>query len=157
MVMPRVDCWRLLGISPDADAGEVRGAFARRVQDVHPDTGGTGDGLTMHLLVEARDEALALIGDQQARESRSRSRKSDTSRSRPNRDEDLCYACSRPLPRDQLKHELVHRGFWRRPASVMVVLCQACAARAEERRKNYRFLIRAACFAGLVLAALWLW
>ena len=59
--MPRVDCWRLLGISPEAGPAEVRAAFARRARDAHPDGGGTGDGLTLRLLAEARDEALAFL------------------------------------------------------------------------------------------------
>ena len=59
----KVDCWRLLGISSDAGPAEVRGAFARRARDVHPDSGGTGDGLTLRLLAEARDEALAYLGE----------------------------------------------------------------------------------------------
>src|SRR5918911_1096178 len=60
--MPKVDCWRLLGVAPEASAEEVRAGFAKRVRDVHPDSGGTGDALTMRLLVEARDEALGLAG-----------------------------------------------------------------------------------------------
>ena len=60
--MPKVDCWCLLGVAPDASAEEVRAGFAKRVRDVHPDSGGTGDALTMRLLVEARDEALGLAG-----------------------------------------------------------------------------------------------
>jgi curved DNA-binding protein CbpA len=68
--MPKVDCWRLLGVAPDASAEEVRAGFARRVRDVHPDSGGTGDALTMRLLVEARDEALELVGRRGSRDTR---------------------------------------------------------------------------------------
>src|SRR3954465_14378216 len=81
MGMPRVDCWRLLEISPAASAADIRAAFARRVQDVHPDAGGTGDGLTMRLLLEARDEALARLESRGApRRAGSRSGQDTTSR-----------------------------------------------------------------------------
>src|SRR5215203_2847400 len=59
--MPSIDCWRLLGISSDASVEDVRTAFARRAKDVHPDSGGTGDGLTMSLLIDAREDALGRI------------------------------------------------------------------------------------------------
>ena len=45
--MPKIDCWRLLGLPPGARADQVRAAFAQRARDVHPDGGGSGDGLTM--------------------------------------------------------------------------------------------------------------
>ena len=60
--MPSVDCWSLLGIPRGASADEVKNAYARRVRDVHPDAGGTGDGLTLSLLKAARDEALGQVG-----------------------------------------------------------------------------------------------
>src|SRR4051812_36044648 len=165
--MPRVDHWRLLGISPAASAEDVRAAFARRVQDVHPDTGGTGDGLTMRLLVDARDEALAHLGDRGApRRAGSRSGQDTASRApsthgRAHPDPKLsgypCSACGRHVPHDQLKHDLAGRAFWRRKSSMMVLLCPPCHAKAEERHKNARFLFRATSIAALVLVALWLW
>jgi hypothetical protein len=167
--MPRVDCWRLLGVSPEASAEEVRAAFARRVQDVHPDAGGTGDGLTLRLLLEARDEALALIGARTppcrgrgaTRAGAASAAGSRPAQRHPPPDQAAggypCSACGQPFPHDQLRHELAGRGFWRRTRSAMVLLCPACLGHAEERRKNARFLLRSACVAGLFLLALWLW
>jgi hypothetical protein len=168
--MPRVDCWRLLGVSPGAGAEEVRAAFARRVQDVHPDAGGTGDGLTLRLLLEARDEALALVGGRPPPghgRGATRAGAASAAGSRPARRHAPpgqatggrypCSACGQPSPHDRLRHELAGRGFRRRTRSAMVLLCPACLGRAGERRRNARFLLRSACLAGLFLLALWLW
>jgi hypothetical protein len=149
--MPRVDCWRLLGISPDARAAEVRAAFARRARDVHPDGGGTGDGLTLRLLAEARDEALALLRE---RTERRRPASPDPGHDRPSGDGWPCHACGRPFPRDRLEHRLLARGLRGRAGSVVVLVCRSCAARAEEKRQNRRFVALAACLAALFLLAL---
>ena len=47
-------------LASPAPADAVRAAFAKRARDVHPDSGGTGDGLTMTLLVDAREEVRLL-------------------------------------------------------------------------------------------------
>ena len=160
--MPRVDCWRLLGISPDAGAAEVRAAFARRARDVHPDGGGTGDGLTLRLLAEARDEALALLRERSEHrhaEPRLDGRGAAAARAAPPPDlasgEQLpCHGCGRPFPRERLEHRLQAGGLRGRAGSVVALVCRACAARAEEKRKNRRFLAMAACLAALFLLAL---
>jgi curved DNA-binding protein CbpA len=152
--MPRVDCWRLLGISPDAGAAEVRAAFARRARDVHPDGGGTGDGLTLRLLAEARDEALALLRERAERRHPD-PRPPDPGRE-PSGGEGLpCHGCGRPFPRERLEHRLLAGGLLRgRAGSAVALVCRACAARAEEKRRNRRFLALAAALAASFLLAL---
>jgi hypothetical protein len=162
--MPRVDCWRLLGISPEAGAAEVRAAFARRARDVHPDGGGTGDGLTLRLLAEARDEALALLRERTERRhpaSRPGGRGAAPTPAppdpghEPSSGEGLpCHGCGRPFPRERLEHRLLAGGLRGRAGSTVALVCRACAARAEEKRKNRRFLALAACLAALFLVAL---
>jgi curved DNA-binding protein CbpA len=151
--MPRVDCWRLLGISPEAGASEVRAAFARRARDVHPDGGGTGDGLTLRLLAEARDEALAVLRERTER--RHPDPRSPDLGHEPAGGERLpCHGCGRPFPRERLEHRLLAGGLRGRAGSAVALVCRACAARAEEKRKNRRFLALAACLAALFLLAL---
>jgi curved DNA-binding protein CbpA len=151
--MPRVDCWRLLGISPEAGAAEVRAAFARRARDVHPDGGGTGDGLTLRLLAEARDEALALLRERTERRHPD-PQPPDLGRE-PSSSEGLsCHSCGRPFPRERLEHRLLAGGLRGRAGSIVALVCRACATRAEEKRKNRRFLALAACLAALFLVAL---
>ena|SRR5688572_13581875 len=111
--MQRVDCWRLLGVAPDATAAEVRAAYARRVRDAHPDSGGTGDGLTLRLLREARDEAVA----------RSEGRAGDA---RGEARDQVCAACRRRFPREQLAPRRVRGG--------QALLCFACRVEGEARR-----------------------
>jgi curved DNA-binding protein CbpA len=151
--MPRVDCWRLLGISPDAGAAEVRAAFARRARDVHPDGGGTGDGLTLRLLAEARDEALALLRERAERRDPD-PRPPDLGRE-PSGGEGLpCHGCGRPFPRERLEHRLLAGGLRGRAGSSVALVCRACAVRAEDKRRNRRFLALAAALAASFLLAL---
>ena len=160
----KVDCWRLLGISSDAGPAEVRGAFARRARDVHPDSGGTGDGLTLRLLAEARDEALAYLGERNddIRPTSQRGERGSTSATYPpdeghdaeNGDEIACHACGRFFPRERLEHQLLAGGIRGRAASTMALVCRACSMRAEERRKNRRFIALMVCMAALLLLGL---
>ena len=148
--MASIDCWQLLGISPDVNAGEVRAAFAKRVRDVHPDSGGTGDSLTMRLLVDARDEALEQIelrgrtghgftssawqhqhtrrGDpywdqQQKKDQQTRFRRH------------LCHVCQKMFLRDQLDYGRIFKGFQGRQNSGNFLMCQYCR---HSIRKEYR-------------------
>ena len=145
--MTRVDCWRLLGISPDSSAAEVRAGFAKRVRDVHPDRGGTGDGLTLSLLVEARDEALSLIASREdgghghADSSSFRSGRSDRHNGGGARERE-CAACGQVFPR----HELVYERLARSPRARggtdggRVPLCLSCAAEVWDAREKRRLL-----------------
>ena len=158
--MPRVDCWRLLGISPEAGPAEVRAAFARRARDVHPDGGGTGDGLTLRLLAEARDEALAYLRERNGHPSGSQpgrgdpTAETDAGRDQVDGDDVECHRCGRLFPRERLKHELVTGGLRGRAGSTMALVCRACAAQVEERRKNRRFIALAVSMAALFLLGL---
>ena len=42
-----------LGITPEASAAEVKRAYRARAKEMHPDTGGAGDGTTFRTLTEA--------------------------------------------------------------------------------------------------------
>jgi hypothetical protein len=112
----RVDCRRLLGMSADASAAEVRAAFALRPRDVHHDGGGTGGDLARRLLAEARDEAPALLRERTER------RRPDTRPDGhgapydpghgPSGGEGLpCHFCGRPFPREWHEHRLLAGGF----------------------------------------------
>lgn len=50
-------CWDILGVRLGATADEIRAAYRRKAQDLHPDRNG-GDGRAMAELNRARDEAL---------------------------------------------------------------------------------------------------
>jgi hypothetical protein len=162
--VPKVDCWRLLGISPEAGAAEVRSAFARRARDAHPDGGGTGDGLTLRLLAEARDEALAYLRERTedhppASQTGGRGAKAatyppDADRDQANVDDTACHGCGRLFPRERLEYRLLTRSLRGRAGSTMALVCRACAAKAEERRKNRRFIALAVCMAALFLLGL---
>jgi hypothetical protein len=162
--MPRVDCWRLLGISPEAGPAEVRAAFARRARDAHPDGGGTGDGLTLRLLAEARDEALAFLRERTdgrhpasrppGRDTIAATYPADASRGQADGGEIACHGCGRLFPRERLEHQLLAGGLRGRAGSTMALMCRACAARAEERHRNRRFAALAACMAALFLLGL---
>jgi len=122
--MPSVDCWSLLGIPCGASADEVKQAYARRVRDVHPDSGGTGDGLTMSLLKAARDEALG-----QARQQGmafSRPPKPVRAQKTPKVRMHSCNVCGQSIPRDQLGYFRIHSGFHGRPKSTQVLVCASC-------------------------------
>ena len=161
--MPKIDCWRLLGISPDAGPAEVRAAFARRASDVHPDGGGTGDGLTLRLLTEARDEALAYLsgrteGRHSTRPSRRRSQAgaADPTEGRAQADgaDRACASCGRLFPHERLQHQLMAGGILGRAGSTMALVCRACATRAQEQRRNRRFIAAAVCVASAFLLGL---
>lgn len=151
-----IDCWRLLGVPRNAGAAEVRAAFAKRARDVHPDGGGTGDSLTMRLLVEARDEALRLAGGGGGERTRSSSSSSASSssqgtardrhaRRRSSRSSsgprDRCADCGGTFPRGQLSRRPARAGgvdavlrFVSRaaPAAANVLVCRSCAERTGD-------------------------
>jgi hypothetical protein len=133
--MPKVDCWRLLGVAPDASAEEVRAGFAKRVRDVHPDSGGTGDALTMRLLVEARDEALELVGQRGSRGTR-RSHGEREGDERAGDGEQRCHVCARAFPQGELTYRRTIEGFWGRASKGRVPMCPSCASRVWERRER---------------------
>ena len=108
--MPKVDCWRLLGVAPDASAEEVRAGFAKRVRDVHPDSGGTGDALTMRLLVEARDEALGLAGRRAGGGPR-QPWDEGAGGERAAGGEHRCHVCRQVFARDELAYRRRVEGF----------------------------------------------
>jgi hypothetical protein len=162
--VPKVDCWRLLGISTDAGPAEVRAAFARRARDVHPDSGGTGDGLTLRLLAEARDEALAYLGEQtgerppnspgQRWDAKSKADPPDHGDGPAKGEGIACHGCGRLFPPERLEHQLVGGGIRGRAGSSMALVCRACAVRAEERRKNRRFIALAVCLGAVIFLGL---
>jgi curved DNA-binding protein CbpA len=59
------DLYALLGLAPDADAGELARAYRRRLREVHPDTrGGLSDGPDpAHADLRALQEAYAVLRD----------------------------------------------------------------------------------------------
>ena len=59
------DLYTLLGVAPDADAGEVARAYRRRLREVHPDTRDRpADGTdTEHVDLRALQEAYAVLRD----------------------------------------------------------------------------------------------
>jgi hypothetical protein len=125
--MADIDCWRLLGISPPATADEVRTAFAKRARDVHPDSGGTGDSLTMSLLVDAREEALA-----QATDGGRSSRRADTGRAAgTGSPSGTCHVCRQAFPPGRLYENRIYRGFRGRSKAGRVLMCIACACQIE--------------------------
>jgi hypothetical protein len=125
--MADIDCWRLLGISPPATADEVRTAFAKRARDVHPDSGGTGDSLTMSLLVDAREEALA-----QATDGGRSSRRADTGRAAgTGSPSGTCHVCRQAFPPGRLYENRIYQGFRGRPKAGRVLMCIACACQIE--------------------------
>ena len=133
--MPKVDCWRLLGVAPDASAEEVRAGFAKRVRDVHPDSGGTGDALTMRLLVEARDEALGLAGRRASGGTR-RPRDEGEGDERAAGREQRCHVCRQVFARGELAYRRTAEGFWMRASERRVPMCPACAAAVWDRREK---------------------
>jgi hypothetical protein len=131
---------------------------------VHPDTGGTGDGLTLRLLAEARDEALAYLGAQADDDSSKSPDHGWDARPKadppnqgdgPGKGEGIaCHGCGRIFSLERLEHQLVGGGIRGLAGSSMAPVCRACAMRAEERRKNRRF-IAVAVYLGAVIF-LWL-
>lgn len=138
--MARIDCWRLLGLPPGASADQVRAAFARRARDVHPDGGGTGDSLTMRLLVEARDEALELIGRGEAAPAAADGQARAARQAQPRSDVRRCYACGAPMPQAAAPKRRFRPGMGDGRSAAGAPLCAACArrrqARDPERRKR---------------------
>jgi curved DNA-binding protein CbpA len=61
----RQDLYALLGVRPDADAGELASAYRRRVREVHPDTRDrlSGGADAAHVDLRALQEAYALLRD----------------------------------------------------------------------------------------------
>jgi hypothetical protein len=118
-MMQRVDCWRLLGVAPDASAAEVRAAYARRVRDAHPDSGGTGDGLTLRLLREARDEAVARSEGKRG-EGRGGGARREGERQ-------VCAVCRRAFPGAQLAPRRTRDGGH-------ALVCFACRVEGEAKR-----------------------
>ncbi len=142
--MARIDCWRLLGVSADADADAVRAAFTRRARDVHPDGGGTGDSLTMRLLVEARDEALLLV----AGRSRTSSARGERPRPRPQASAGVpplrCYSCGREVPRERQTKRSRWGGLRLRLKGKKAPICAACAKQRrayDPEQRNRRLLL----------------
>jgi predicted nucleic acid-binding Zn ribbon protein len=135
--VPNVDCWSLLGIPRGASADEIKNAYARRVRDVHPDAGGTGDGLTMSLLKAARDEALGQAGHRQPVLPEStrgyRAPKASKPGGRP------CYVCGQKMPRDQLYFYRIHASFYGRPKAAKALVCAPCTHIVEADRKKQEF------------------
>ena len=129
--MPKVDCWRLLGVAPDASAEEVRARFAKRVRDVHPDSGGTGDALTMRLLVEAHDEALGRAGGG-TRQPRDEGEGDERAAGGEHR----CHVCRQVFARDELAYRRTVEGFWMRASERRVPMCPACAATVWDHREK---------------------
>lgn len=129
--MAEIDCWRLLGISPPVTADEVRAAFARRAREVHPDSGGSGDSLTMSLLVDARDEALARVAgnDGAARDRpQQRSRRAEATSAAGL---GTCYVCQQRFPPGRLYDNRIYRGFRGRDSDGTVLMCITCACEIE--------------------------
>jgi hypothetical protein len=152
--MADIDCWRLLGISPPATADEVRAAFAKRARDVHPDSGGTGDSLTMSLLVDAREEALA-----QAKEGGRSSRRAETGRAAGTAGSGppsgTCHVCRQTFPPNRLYENRIYRGFRGRPKAGRVLMCIACACQieadyAQRKRKHATYAIATVLLTTLV-------
>lgn len=149
--MADIDCWRLLGISPPATADEVRAAFAKRARDVHPDSGGTGDSLTMSLLVDAREEALA-----QATEGGRSAHRADTGRAAgTGSPSGTCHVCRQTFPPGRLYENRIYRGFRGRPKAGMVLMCIACACQieadyAQRKRKHATYAIATVLLTTLV-------
>ena len=142
--MARIDCWRLLGVSADADADAVRAAFTRRARDVHPDGGGTGDSLTMRLLVEARDEALLLV----AGRGRTSSATGERPRPRPQASAGVppqrCYSCGREVPREGQAKRSRWGGLRLRLKGRKAPICAACAKQRrayDPEQRNRRLLL----------------
>lgn len=152
--MRSVDCWRLLGVPPDATAAEVRAAYLRRVRDVHPDSGGSGDGLTLALLQEARDEAVAAI------ETRGRGRRRGGARPAAHGRDDptgLCQVCRCEFPRPQLVRSRIPRGFRGRPADGHVLMCFPCQVEVEAgyaQATNRRMIVTFVVLAAMLIAIL---
>jgi curved DNA-binding protein CbpA len=61
----RQDLYALLGVRPDADAGELASAYRRRVREVHPDTRDrlSGGPEAAHVDLRALQEAYAVLRD----------------------------------------------------------------------------------------------
>jgi hypothetical protein len=142
LIVPSVDCWSLLGIPRGTSADEVKNAYARRVRDVHPDAGGTGDGLTLSLLKAARDEALSQVGRYDVvppMPTRSaRPPKQPKVRGRP------CNVCGQRMPRGQLDFYRIHAGFNGRPKSSVVLVCASCThvvAADQEKREQQKLIV----------------
>jgi hypothetical protein len=166
--MAEIDCWRLLGISPPATADEVQAAFAKRARDVHPDSGGTGDSLTMSLLVDARDEALAQIGESSGTDPEGSRRQSrgygatDHGRqagrsARAGSSSSSCYVCQESFPPGRLYENRIYQGFRGRPKSGMVLMCIACACQVEAeyaKRKRLGAIYAIAALTFIVIAGL---
>jgi hypothetical protein len=135
--MPRIDCWRLLELRPGASADQVRAAFARRARDVHPDGGGSGDGLTMRLLVEARDEALELA-------SRPHAGGGSSSRAAAGPPPQRCFACGREVPRERPQAPSRLAGLRLRFGPKKAPVCAACARQRkayDPEQRNRRMLL----------------
>lgn len=49
-------CWDILGVRPGASADEISAAYRAKARSMHPDAGGTEDGMSE--LNRARDEAI---------------------------------------------------------------------------------------------------
>ena len=130
-------------MSPNVTAAEVRAAYLRRVRDVHPDAGGTGDGLTMRLLTEARDEALEQLearapnprldnssatSPPARRKARQQYGRKDSSKptGRP------CNICQQQFPREQLSFKRLPRGFRGRRQTGEVLVCSGCSPEVDE-------------------------
>lgn len=160
--MRSVDCWRLLGVPPDATAAEVRAAYLRRVRDVHPDSGGSGDGLTLSLLQEARDEAVAAI-EGRGRERRRRragpapvDREGSRGRRQAEAGSQPCHVCRREFPRPQLAKSRIRRDFRGRPAGGHVLLCLTCQVEIEagyKRAANTRAVVGFLILAAMLIFA----
>jgi hypothetical protein len=135
--MPRIDCWRLLGLPPGASADQVRTAFAQRARDVHPDGGGSGDGLTMRLLVEARDEALELA-------SRPHAGGGSPSRATAGPPPQRCFARGREVPRERPQAPSRLAGLRLRFGPKKAPICAACARQRkayDPEQRNRRMLL----------------
>lgn len=152
--MPSVDCWSLLGLPRGASVDEIRNAYAQRVRDVHPDAGGTGDGLTMSLLKDARDEALGLAGQPAtalARPPKARAPMAPKVSGRP------CNVCGQRMPRDHLDFYRIHAGFNGRPKSAKVLVCAPCThvVAADRKRREFEKLVVGLCMmAAFILIAI---
>lgn len=60
---PPRSCWEILGLSPNATAGDVQSAWRGKIGAAHPDRHG-GSQAAASELNKARDDALKLIGAQ---------------------------------------------------------------------------------------------
>jgi hypothetical protein len=148
--MPKIDCWRLLGLSPGARADQVRAAFAQRARDVHPDGGGSGDGLTMRLLVEARDEALELASRPHAGE---RPRPRAAAGPPPQH----CFACGREVPRERPQAPSRLAGLRLRFGPRKAPICAACARvrkAYDPEQRNRRMLLTTFALSAVATVAL---